>query len=77
MIDFIGRSSIKCCVRLVLVVPIEKQLQLAVELLSAIGNEHSPCPLLFHRSDETLNDGNTSVLADGKGSQAYHLAVSA
>ena len=64
-VDFVGCPAFKRRMRTMFVVPVNIRKKLVAECITAQRYEHSTSAFLFDRPDETFNDGDAAVLADG------------
>ena len=65
MIDLIGCAAIQTRMRPVFSIPVGKQRKLLAEGLAAKWHEDNACTFILKRQDESLDQGNATVLADG------------
>ncbi len=65
VIDLVWGSARESGMRSVPVVPVDVQQQLMLEGCEAEGDEDRPRTLVLHRADESLEDPEAAVLADG------------
>ena len=64
-VDFVGRPAFKRRVRTMFVVPVGVRENLAAEFVTAQRDEDSSSIFILDRSDQTFNDGDAAVFADG------------
>ena len=75
MIDLIGRLAIQCRVRPTLIVPARIQRKLYARRLPAKWHENDARAFVLQSQDESLDQGNTPVLANGAEAGCNPLAI--
>ena len=78
VVDFVGRSTVEELVRPMLVVPVEMTDQFSPHVFSSQWNGDSACALVFERADETFDNSDAAVFANGSKTRldAFTLAPS-
>ena len=76
MIGLVGRGAMETRVRAILVIPIGKQLKLSAEGLAAKWHEDDARTLALQAQDESLDNRDAAVLANGteSGCDAFEIA---
>ena len=64
-VDFVRRLAAERRMRAMLVVPIDEGNKLTPKRLTSLRNQDTSSAFVLHRKNETLDHGDTSVLADG------------
>ena len=65
VVHFVGRSSADELVRSMLVVPVEMTDQFSSHVFSSQWNDDSACALVFERADETFDNSDAAMFANG------------
>ena len=63
-VDLVRSSNVKPAVRSKPVVPVDEQREFTPQFLPVVRNEESACALVLEGPDDSLDDGETAVLAD-------------
>ena len=64
-VDFVGRLAVKRGVRATLIIPIDEGKNLVAELVKSQWNEDSSRAFILNGADQTFNNSDTAVFADG------------
>lgn len=75
MIDLIGCVALKTRMRPVFSIPVGKQARLLAEGLATKWYQDNACTFILERQDESLNQGNATVLANGAEAWCDPLAI--
>ena len=65
MVDLVGRGDVQRCVRSVIVVPAEEEIEFSYRGIALKRNQNEPSALNLHGLDESLQDCDASMFAYG------------